>query len=69
MKIMVPVMQKDASHEVEGLIRTLDNRPDCEDYIRRLREAGHGSPYEGGTQYVLAHTYDAARKGGCVRPN
>lgn len=68
-KIMAPVMQKDASHQTEGLIRTLDNRPECQVYIERLREAGHGSPYDGGTEYVVVHTYDSAGKAGCVKPN
>jgi hypothetical protein len=39
---LAPLVQKDASHQVEGLIRTLDDRPDCQIYIERLREAGHG---------------------------
>jgi hypothetical protein len=68
-KLMAPLVQKDASHQVEGLIRTLDNRPECQLYIDRLREAGRGSPYEGGTELVVVHTYDAAGKAGCVKPN
>ena len=67
MKLMAPAMRKDASHQAEGLIRALASRPECQEFINRLREAGHGSPYEGATQLVLVHTYDAAGKAGCVR--
>ena len=67
-KLMAPLVQKDASRQVEGLIRTLDNRADCQIYIDRLREAGRGSPYEGATEFVVVHTYDDAGKAGCVKP-
>jgi hypothetical protein len=66
-KLLAPLVQKDASRQVEGLIRTIDERPSCEGYIQRLRDAGHGSPYEGATQMVIAHTYEAAGKAGCVK--
>jgi hypothetical protein len=68
-KLMTPLVQKDASRQVEGLIRTIDDRGDCRDYIERLRDAGRGSPYEGATQMTIVHTYDAAGKAGCVKPN
>jgi hypothetical protein len=68
-KFMAPLVQKDASKQVEGLIRTIDDRPSCEGYIQRLRDAGRGSPYEGATQMVIAHTYEAAGKAGCVKNN
>jgi hypothetical protein len=69
-KLMAPLIQKDASRQVEGLVRTIDdNRPDCQRYIQRLRDAGHGSPYQGATEMVIGHTYDAAGKAGCVKPN
>jgi PBP1b-binding outer membrane lipoprotein LpoB len=66
-QLMAPLVQKDASRQVEGLVHTIAERPDCEDYIKRLRDAGHGSPYEGATQLVIAHTYEAAGKAGCVK--
>src|SRR5665213_3225759 len=68
-KLMGNLVQKDASHQVEGLIRNLDNRADCGVYIDRLREAGHGSPTAGATEWTIGHTYDDARKAGCVRPD
>lgn len=68
-KLMAPLVEKDASKQVEGLIRTIDDRADCQDYIQRLRDAGHGSPYEGATEMVITHTYDAAGKAGCVKAN
>jgi PBP1b-binding outer membrane lipoprotein LpoB len=67
-KLMSGVVQKDASTQVEGLIRNLKNDPDCDVYKERLREVGHGSPYEGATQSAIVRTYDAAGKAGCVRP-
>jgi hypothetical protein len=68
-KLMAPLVQKDASRQVEGLIRTIEERPACQGYIQRLRDAGRGSPYEGATQMMIVHTYDAAGKAGCVKPN
>jgi hypothetical protein len=68
-KLMAPLVEKDASKQVEGLIRTIDDRPDCQGYIQRLREAGHGSPYEGATELAITHTYDVAGKVGCVKAN
>ena len=64
---MSGLVQKDASRQVEGLIRNLENRPECDTYKERLREAGHGSPYEGATESVIVRTYDAAGKAGCVK--
>jgi hypothetical protein len=68
-KLMSNLVEKDASHQVEGLIRNLDPRPDCQPYINRLREVGHGSPYAGATQWAIAHTYGDAGKAGCIRPD
>lgn len=68
-KLMAPLVEKDASRQVEGLVRTIDDRPDCQDYVQRLRNAGHGSPYEGATELAIAHTYDAAGRAGCVKVN
>ena len=68
-KLMAPLVQKDASRQVEGLIRTIDDRPACQDYIKHLRDAGRGSPYAGATEMMIVHTYDAAGKAGCVKPN
>jgi hypothetical protein len=68
-KLMAPLVQQDASRQVEGLIRSIDDRPACQDYIKHLRDAGRGSPYEGATEMMIIHTYDAAGKAGCVRAN
>jgi hypothetical protein len=68
-KLMAPLVEKDASRQAEGLIRNIDARPSCEGYIQRLREAGHGSPSDGATQWAIAHTYDAAEKARCVKEN
>ena len=67
-KLMSGVAQKDASAEVEGLIRNLEDRPECDTYKKRLREIEPESPYEGATQSVIVRTYDAAGKAGCVKP-
>lgn len=67
-KLMAPLVQN-ASRQVEGLIRTIDDRPVCRGYVERLRNAGRGSPYVGATEMMIVHTYDAAGKAGCVKPN
>jgi hypothetical protein len=66
-KLMSGVVQKDASTQVEGLIRNLENRSDCAIYKDRLREVERASPYDGSTQLVIAKTYGAAGKAGCVK--
>jgi hypothetical protein len=68
-KLVMPLAQKDASKEVEGLIRNLQDRSDCDAYKARLREAGRGPPAAGGTQMVIVHTYDDAMKAGCGKTN
>lgn len=68
-KLISGVVQKDASTQVEGLIRNLKNSPDCDVYKERLREVEHASPYEGATQSVIVRAYDAAGKADCVKPN
>jgi hypothetical protein len=66
-KLMAPLAPKDASKQAEGLIHNLDLRPDCAVYIDRLREAGHGAPADGATQWAIAHIYDNAQKARCVK--
>jgi hypothetical protein len=65
---MSGIMQKDASKQANGLILLLADRPECEIYKSRLREAGLGSPYEGATQWKLEHAYEDAGKAGCGKP-
>jgi hypothetical protein len=69
MKLMSGIAQKDASTQVEGLIRNLETRPECDVYKKRLREVEPQSPAAGATQSVIVRTYDAAGKAGCVKPN
>lgn len=66
-KFMGNLVQKDASRQVERLIRNIDQRPECQSYIDRLREAGHGSPYQGATEYAIVHANEDARKAGCAK--
>lgn len=68
-QLMAPLVEKDASRQVERLIRTIDQRPECARYIQSLRDVGHHSPYEGATQWAIGHTYEAAGKAGCVKEN
>ena len=65
--LMSNLVEKDASHQTEGLIRNLQQRPDCQQYIDALREAGHGSPYAGDTEYRITHVYQAAQRAGCEK--
>ena len=61
------LVEKDASQKTEGLIRTLQQRRDCQQYIDALREAGRGSPYEGATEYRIVHVYQDAQHAGCEK--
>lgn len=67
--IMSNLVEKNASHQTEGLIRNLQQRPDCRQYIDALREAGRGSPYEGATEYRIGHVYQDAQHAGCEKPD
>jgi hypothetical protein len=42
-KLMAPLVQKDASHQVEGLIRTIEDRPVCRATLSAcvMRPAAH----------------------------
>ncbi len=63
--LMQNLVEKDASHEVDGLIALVANKPECEVYKQSLREAGKGSPYEGSTQLKISHARQDACKAGC----
>lgn len=63
------LVEKDASQQTAGLIRHLQRRPDCQQYIEALREAGRGSPYQGTTEYRIAHVYQDAQQAGCEKPH
>ena len=63
--LMQNLVEKDASHEVDGLIALIANKPQCEAYKQALREAGKGSPYEGSTQLKISHARQDACKSDC----
>ena len=68
-QLMSNLVEKDATHQTEGLIKMLQPRPDCQQYIDALREAGHGSPYEGATEWRITHTFQDAQHAGCGKPD
>lgn len=63
--LMQNLVEKDASHEVDGLIALIANKPECKVYKQALRESGKGSPYEGSTQLKISHARQDACKAGC----
>ncbi len=65
--LMSNLVEKDASHQTEELIRNLRQRPDCQQYIDALRDSGHGSPYAGATEYRITHVYQHAQRAGCEK--
>jgi hypothetical protein len=67
--VMSNLVEKNASHQTEELIRNLQQRPDCQQYIDALRQAGRGSPYEGATEYRIVHVYQKAQRAGCAKPD
>lgn len=67
-RLMSNLVEKNASHQTNALIRNIDARPECQPYIDALRGASRGSPYEGATQWAIGHAYSAAQKAGCVKP-
>jgi PBP1b-binding outer membrane lipoprotein LpoB len=68
-RLMAPLMQKDASMQARKLIDKIENRPECEVYKQRLREAGKASPYAATTQRALVVAYRDAHKAGCEKPD
>ena len=67
--LMSNLVEKDASHQTDELIRNLQQRPGCQQYIDALRDAGHGSPYAGATEYRITHVYQDAQRAGCDKPD
>ena len=61
------LVEKNASHQTDGLIRNLQQRSSCQRYIDALRKAGQGSPYEGATEYRIARVYKDAQHAGCEK--
>jgi hypothetical protein len=68
-RLLAPLVQKDASMQARKLIDKLEDRPECEVYKQRLREAGNASPYAATTQRALVTAYQDADKAGCGKPD
>lgn len=66
-RLMQLVVQKDASIQAKRTAELLSDKPDCEVFKQRMMEAGKGSPYEGTTQWKLAHTQQDACAAGCCK--
>jgi hypothetical protein len=66
--LMEPLAQKDASIQAQKLIDRLEDRPGCEVYKQRLRDAGQGSPAAGTTQLSIIHAWQDAAAAGCEKP-
>jgi hypothetical protein len=65
-QLMRPLVQKDASAQaIRVTERVLSDKPECEVFKERMKEAGKGSPYEGATQWKLVHTQQDACAAGC----
>jgi hypothetical protein len=65
-KLLSNLIEKDASHEVAGLIAKLKTGPECDVYRRKLAEAGKGPPADGATQHTIVWTFKEAGEAGCV---
>ncbi len=67
-KLLDPLVLKDASAQAERMVANLSDKPQCEIYRTRMREAGKGSPYEGTTQRGFVQTQQDACKADCCKP-
>ncbi len=63
-KLLDPLVLKDASAQAERMVAYLSDKPECEIYRARMREAGRGSPYEATTQRGFVQTQQDACKAG-----
>jgi hypothetical protein len=45
----------------------LSDRPECQVFRERMKEAAKGSPYEGATQWKLVHTQQNSYAAGYCR--
>lgn len=66
-QLVQPLVQKNASNQAEQMVELLSDKPACDVFKQRLLEAGKGSPYEGATQWKLAHTQQDACAAGCCK--
>ncbi len=66
-KLLDPLVLKDASAQAERMVGFLADKPECEIYKMRMREAGKSSPYEATTQRGFVQTQLDACKAGCCK--
>jgi hypothetical protein len=67
-QLMQPLVQKDASVQAKRLTEmVLSDKPGCEVFKERMKEAGKGSPYQGATQWALVHAQQDACAAGCCK--
>jgi|SRR5579862_9571887 hypothetical protein len=67
-QLMQPLVQKDASAQAKRMSEmVLSDKPKCDVFRQRMKEAGKGSPYEGATQWALVHTQQDACAAGCCK--
>jgi hypothetical protein len=64
---MKPLVQKDASLQAKRMTELLLDKPACEVFKERMREAGKGSAYDGTTQWKFVHTQQDACAAGCCK--
>jgi hypothetical protein len=65
--LMQPLVQEDASIQARRMTELLSDKPACEAFKERIREAGKGSSYEGATQWKLVHAQQDACAAGCCK--
>jgi PBP1b-binding outer membrane lipoprotein LpoB len=65
--LMQPLVQKDASAQARRMAELLSNKPACKVFKDRMIAAGKGSPYEGTTEWKIAHTQQDACAAGCCK--
>jgi hypothetical protein len=66
-QVTQPLVQEDASAQARRMTELLSDKPSCDVFKERMRKAGEGSPYEGSTQWALAHAQQDACAAGCCR--
>jgi hypothetical protein len=66
-RLMQPLVQKDASAQARRMTEVLSDKPECEVFKQRMREAGKGSPYEATTQRQFVQAQQDACAAGCCK--
>ena len=68
-KLMQPLVPSDASGQAERMIRlVVADKPECETFRARMREAGKGSPFDATTQKGFIQVQQDACKADCCKP-